>query len=317
MQDPDIYDVIIIGGGPGGMSAAQYAARARLKTLVIDKNPMAGALGKASKIENYPGIPEPIPGPELLGIMRKQAEDFGAEFVMNQVQGVKLKEEPKEVMTGDANYKSKCVIIATGSMGRKAALPGEAEFLGRGVSYCATCDSPFFKDKDVAVVGDMPVLMEELGAVAKFARNIYLVTKSKEITSEQERIIDSNPKLKLMMNYNLKEILGGDVVEKIKIADSGGVVKDLAVDGVFLYLTGAKPVVEFLMGALSLDEKGCIQTNLEDMSTSIPGVFAIGDVTCKQIRQVVVATAEGCIAALSADKFINSRSRIMSQWSSK
>jgi thioredoxin reductase (NADPH) len=317
MQEQELYDVIIIGGGPGGMAAAQYAARARLKTLVIDKNPMAGALGKASRIENYPGVQEPVPGPELLGIMRKQAEDFGAVAIMSQVQGVNLKAEPKEIMTNDAVYRSKTVIIATGSMGRKSTLPGEAEFLGSGVSYCATCDAPFFKGKDVAVVGELPVLMEELSAVARFAGTVYIVSKSRDISQEHERVIDSDPNIKLFLNHNLKEITGEDIVTKIKIADSTNEERELDVDGVFMYLAGARPVVDFLLGAVELNDEGCINVDQMDMSTSLEGVYAIGDVTCKRIRQVVVATAEGCIAALSADKYINDRTRVMAQWGNK
>jgi thioredoxin reductase (NADPH) len=202
MNDQDLYDVIIIGGGPGGMAAAQYAARARMKTLVIDKNPRAGAMGKASWIENYPGIPQPIPGPELLGIMRKQAEDFGARFEKSQVQGVNFNTEPKEVITNEADFRSKTIIIATGSMGRKPTIEGEAEFLGRGISYCATCDAPFFKSMDVAAVGELGVMLDELSAISKFVNKIFVVTRTKELTEDQKKVIDGNPKLELLLSHS-------------------------------------------------------------------------------------------------------------------
>jgi thioredoxin reductase (NADPH) len=317
MNDQDLYDVIIIGGGPGGMAAAQYAARARMKTLVIDKNPRAGAMGKASWIENYPGIPQPIPGPELLGIMRKQAEDFGARFEKSQVQGVNFNTEPKEVITNEADFRSKTIIIATGSMGRKPTIEGEAEFLGRGISYCATCDAPFFKSMDVAAVGELGVMLDELSAISKFVNKIFVVTRTKELTEDQKKVIDGNPKLELLLSHNLKEISGEETVKKVKIADGDGNEKELDVNGVFMYLTGAKPIVDFLLGAVDITDEGCIKVNSDDMSTSVPGVYAVGDVTCKPIRQVVVATAEGCIAALSADKYINDRKSVMAQWGSK
>jgi thioredoxin reductase (NADPH) len=313
MQNNDLYDVVIIGGGPGGMAAAQYAARAKLKTLVIDKNPMAGALGKASRIENYPGIQEPIPGPELLGIMRKQAEDFGAQVEIAQVQGVKFNAEPYEVFTNEAAYNTKCVIIATGSMGRKPSIPGEADFLGRGVSYCATCDAPFFKGKDVAAVGELAVMMDELESISKFVNKIYIVTPTKELSVEYKGIIEANSKLELLQGSRIKDIKGDMTVESIIIKDSEGSKKEIPVAGAFIYLTGAKPIVEFLLGAVELNSDGCIKVD-ENKATSLPGVYAIGDVTCDHVRQVVVATAEGCIAALSAEKFINDRKRIKPQW---
>lgn len=313
MVDQELYDLIIIGGGPGGLAAAQYGARAKLKTIVIDKNPMAGALGKASRIENYPGILLPIPGPELLGNMRKQAEDFGAQFQRGQVVGANLSKDPKEVMTNEGLFQGKCVIIATGAMGRKPTIAGEADFLGKGVSYCATCDAPFFRDKDVAAVGELAVMIDELSAVAKFARKIYVVTREKELTPEQEQVIKENPKLELMLSHNITEITGEFTVKSIKVSDASGSQRELEVSGVFMYLQGAQPIVEFLLGALELNPNGCIKVD-RDMSTSIPGVYAIGDVTCKQIRQVVVATAEGSIAALSADKYINERKRTRAQW---
>jgi len=310
----DIYDVVIIGGGPGGMSAAIYAARSGLSTLVVDKNPFAGALGKARWIENYPGVEGTIEGQELLGIMRKQAEGFGAKIEEGQVAGADLKSDPKQVFTNTKTFMARSVIIATGSMGRKASIPGEADLIGRGVSYCATCDAPFFKNKVVAMVGDIKALINELDEVARFAKSVYVVARNDELAKEHRALLKENPKVKIFTSSRLAEVVGEDAVSGIKILDSSEKTQTLSVDGVFLYLTGAKPITDFLLGAVELDEKGCIKTNSEDKSTSLPGVYAIGDVTCKQIRQVVVATAEGCIAALSADKYIHDRKRVRTQW---
>lgn len=313
-SENDIYDVIIIGGGPGGMSAAIYAARAGLTTLVVDKNPMAGALGKARWIVNYPGFVEPISGQELLATMRRQAEGFGAIIETGTVAGASLTGEVKEVHTNERTYRGRSVIISTGSMGRKPSIQGEAELTGRGVSYCATCDAPFFKGKVVAAVGDIRVMINELDDISRFVDRLYVIASNKDLTDEQEKTLSENEKVKLFRNQRLKSIEGKNAVEHIRVLDGNDKEHELTVDGVFLYLTGAKPITDFLMGALELNEQGCIKTDPADMSTSIPGVFAIGDVTCKQIRQVVVATGEGCIAALSADKFLHGRKSMRSQW---
>ena len=169
MDTDTMYDVVIIGGGPAGLSAAQYAARGRLNTLVLDKSKTAGALAFTSKIENYPGLPEPLPGNELLDIFREQAVGFGAEYVETQVIGAKLDAEIKEVYTMDKTYQAKTLIIATGSMGRKPSITGEKEFLGRGVSYCAICDAAFYKGKTVCVIGDSEEAVKEAGVLTRFA----------------------------------------------------------------------------------------------------------------------------------------------------
>ena len=178
------YDLIIIGGGPAGLSAALYAARARLKTLVLDRNPAAGALGSADRIENYPGIRGPVRGDDLLGIMRAQAESFGARIEKDQVYGVDVSSQPISVFTSGATLTARALIVATGSMGRAASLKGEAEFTGKGVSYCATCDAAFYKDRAVAIAGASSEVMDEIDALAKFARPIHFVTREKELPPE-------------------------------------------------------------------------------------------------------------------------------------
>jgi len=310
----DLYDVIIIGGGPAGLTAAQYASRAGLKTVVLDKSSSAGALAYSHKIENYPGIMEPVSGSDILDMFRRQALKFKAEYVETQVTGVKLNDTIKEVYADDV-YKGKTVIITTGSMGRKAWIPGEEEFLGRGVSYCATCDAAFFKDLTVCVVGDSQEAMKEAGVLARFAKEVHIVTASNKPSILPEEQTLSGNRLNMITGSRVSSIHGSNVVTHITIKNiENGKEEELPVDGVFIYLVGSRPVVDFLNASVPLGEKTCVLTH-RCMETSIPGVFAAGDVTCSEIRQVVVASAFGCIAALSAEKFIHNRDRVRSDWS--
>src|SRR5512140_2769443 len=216
MTDSDnIYDVLIVGGGPAGLAAAQYAARAKLKTLVLDKSSTAGALAYTSHIENYPGVLGPISGKELLDIFKKQALNFGAEHVTAQVIGVKVDTEIKEGFTMETSYKGKSVIIATGSMGRKPTIKGEAEFLGRGVSYCAVCDAAFYKGKDVCVIGNSEEAVKEAGYLTKFAETVYLISPTKELKVEHHPALEA-PNLKVIFASSVTAIEGSDTVEKIK-----------------------------------------------------------------------------------------------------
>jgi len=311
----DLYDVIIIGGGPAGLTAAQYASRSRLKTIVLDKSRTAGALSYSSRIENYPGINEAISGSQLLDILRSQALKFGAEYVETQVVGVNFSGEVKEVSGTDNSYKGKTVIIATGSMGRKPVIPGEEQFLGKGVSYCATCDAAFFKDLTVCVIGDSEEAVKETGVLVRFAKIVYLITPLTQPSFSMDDPSLSSDKVRIMTGSKLVSIHGTDVVTHIKVKDTeSGEESELPVDGVFIYLVGNKPVVDFLNTTVSVSEKECILTH-RSMETSIPGVFAAGDVICSEVRQVVVAAAFGCVAALSAEKFINSRKRAKADWS--
>ncbi len=310
-----VYDVIIIGGGPAGLTAAQYAARARLKTIVLDKSASAGALAYSNKIENYPGITEPLTGSEMLDLFRGQACSFGAEYVETQVVGVNFDTEMKEVYVSDGVYKGKTVIIATGSMGRKAGIPGEEEFLGKGVSYCATCDAAFFKDLTVSVIGDSEEAVKEAGVLARFAKTVYIISPLKETTFTTDDFSLPADRVRVMTNSRVVSIHGSDVVTHIKVKNmESKEEQDMAMDGVFVYLVGSRPVVDFLGESISLQEKTCVFTH-RSMETSIPGIFAAGDVTCGEVRQVVVAASYGCIAALSAERFIHNRKRAKFDWS--
>jgi len=313
MTDTDnIYDVMIIGGGPAGLAAAQYAARAELKTIVLDKSSTAGALAYASHIENYPGVPGPVSGKELLAIFKQQALNFGAEHVTAQVVGVKIDAEIKEVYTMENSFKGKSIIIATGSMGRKPAIKGEAEFLGRGVSYCAVCDAAFYKGREVCVIGNSEEAVKEAGYLTKFAETVYLISPSKELKVEHHAALET-PNLRILTGTVVTSIEGSETVEKITLMDQEKKVTDLPLSGVFVYMQGSKPIVDFLFGTMSLTEAECIESN-RMMETPTPGVFAAGDVTCTKVRQVVTAVANGAVAALSAEKYLHHRSRHKYDW---
>lgn len=309
-----VYDVLVLGGGPAGATAALYAARADLKTVVLDKAIVAGALGVTSKIANYPGVPRVMMGLELLQIMRDQAAGFGAEFVTAQVLSADVFGDPKEVQTSVGPYRGRVVIVATGKMGRKSKIPGEEKFLGRGVSYCATCDAAFFRDQVVAVVGSSKEAVEESLLVARFARKMYLIAPGERFHGDPEPLakLESNPKVELRRNQGLREVLGDESVTAIKLSGPDGEDR-LAVDGVFIYLPGNLPIIDFLEGSVEATEQGCIKVDRE-RATSVPGVYAIGDVVCSYIQQAVVAAADGAIAAMAAEKYLRGRAKARSDW---
>lgn len=308
----DIYDVIIIGGGPAGLTAAQYASRAKLRTIILDKSAAAGALAYSSKIENYPGLTKPVPGKELLDVMRRQAVGFGAEYMEAGVVGVNLSGDIKEVITMDRTYSGKTIIIATGSMGRKPSIKGEGEFLGKGVSYCAICDAAFFKGKIVCVVGNSEEAVKEAGVLARFADTVYLISPTPKLKVGNHHEL-KEPNIKVLLGHTVTAIEGSDIVEKIKMVNADKKEVELDLSGVFVYLHGNKPITEFISDVLERGKDGCIQVN-PMMEISISGVFAAGDVTCAGARQVVVAASQGCIAALSAEKYISQRNRHRIDW---
>lgn len=308
----EIYDVIIIGGGPAGLTAGIYAARANLKTLILDKSKTAGALAYASLIENYPGMEKPLSGKELLDRIRAQALSFGAEYREEQVVGVDLVSETKEIVTMNGSYKAKTVIIATGSMGRKPTIKGEGELLGRGVSYCAVCDAPFFRGKTVAVLGDSEEAAKEAVYLTEFVELCYLVTSSAKLKVEDYHPVFKNSKIKILTGYTVKEILGSDFVTGLKLSKEGQ-EETISLSGVFVFIQGSQPITDFLGEAVKVDERGFIVVN-NFMETSVRGVYAAGDVASPFIRQVVIACAQGAVAALSAEKYIRGRSRIKADW---
>ena len=217
------YDVVIIGGGPGGATAALYAARADLKTLVIDKGLTAGALGLTAKIANYPGVPGEISGLELLKIMRQQAESFGAKFVQDKVQAVDLTSEPKTIFANGGTYTTRSVIVATGSMGRGQRVKGEDDLLGHGVSYCATCDAAFFRDQIVAVAGNSDEAIEEALFLTKFVRQVHFLSPTPELKADAHMIeeISSHPKVTVHLGTAVREVMGSGRVEAVRVAQRG------------------------------------------------------------------------------------------------
>lgn len=310
------YEVLVIGGGPAGATAAIYAARAGLKTLVIDKGLTAGALGITAKIANYPGLNEEISGADLLERMREQARSFGAEFVSDRVIGVDLLSQPKMVFGNAATYNGKTVVIATGSMGRGVRVKGEDELLGQGVSYCATCDAAFFRGQEVVVAGNSDEAIEEALFLTKFVNRVHFLSPTPELKAPQQLVeeVTGNSKVILYKGASLKEIIGENKVEAVRFALRGEPEQTLPVSGAFIYLQGGKPVTDFLAGQLALNETGCLAVDRE-FRTAIPAVYAVGDLLCDHIKQAVVAAAEGAIAAMALEKDLRGRKQITVDWS--
>ena len=312
----DLYDVVIIGGGPGGASAAIYTARADLRTLVIDKGLTAGALGITAKISNYPGVPGPVSGAELTETIRNQAESFGAKFITDKVVDVDLISDPKMVIAGTGMFQTKTVVLATGSMGRTSVVKGEEEYLGRGVSYCATCDGAFFRDQPVAVVGNNDEALEEALFLSKFTDQVHLIAPTPQLKARQTLIdeMQAKPGIRLQLGTRLKAVVGNGKVEGVRIHPRGGAESLLPVSGAFIYLQGAKPITDYAEGKLEKTPEGCLVVD-GDMQTSVPGVFAVGDLLCSHIKQAVIAAADGAIAALGVDKYVNGKEKRRQDWS--
>jgi thioredoxin reductase (NADPH) len=256
-----------------------------------------------------------VTGAELVEIMREQAESFGAEFLTDKVVGVDLKSEPKMVMAGTGSFYAKVVILATGSMGRTSSVKGEEELLGRGVSYCATCDGAFFRDKTVAVIGNNDEALEETLFLTKFAEKIHLIVPTPEMKARDVLLaeVEANPKIDVRMGTRLKEISGNGTVKSIRVQPRGGSVEELPVSGAFVYLQGGKPITDYLMEQLETSPDGCLVVD-DEMQTAVPGVFAIGDLLCSHIKQAVIAASDGVIAAIAADKYINGRKKVKQDW---
>ena len=309
------YDVVVIGGGPGGTAASIYTARSELRTLVIDKGVTAGALGITSKISNYPGVPGTVTGAELVETMRQQAQAFGAEFLTDKVVGVDFSSEPKLVFAGTNTYEAKVVILATGSMGRTKTVKGEQALLGRGVSYCATCDGAFFRDQEVAVVGNNDEALEEALFLTKYVESVKLIVPTPELKARGSLVaqVKDSAKIELRPATKLKEIIGNGRVEAIRIQERAGSEEVLAVSGAFIYLQGGQPITDYLMDQVETTADGCLVVD-GDLQTTIPGVFAVGDLLCSHLKQAIVAAADGVIAAVAADKYVHGRKQPRVDW---
>ncbi|OAS21822.1 NAD(P)/FAD-dependent oxidoreductase [Paenibacillus oryzisoli] len=306
-----MHDVIIVGAGPAGASAAIYTARGNLKTLVIDKAPNTGALAITHKIANYPGVVGEMSGKDLLDTMRDQAKGFGAEFIQTTITDVDVEGETKYVFTADGMFEGKSIIIATGSKGRNRMLPGEENLMGRGVSTCATCDGAFFEGKTVAVIGDSEEALEEAQALNKFTKSIHFVVPRPELQGVYHvpELKDTN----ILYKTKPLEVLGDKQVQGLRIRTSAGGEEVLDVDGVFVFLSGSKPGTDFLQGQVPLDDDGFMILD-SSMQSSVAGVFGAGEVRRTPVKQAVVAAADGAIAAMAVDKFINKRAQLIPQY---
>lgn len=305
-----IYDVIILGAGPAGLAAGLYAGRSRLSTLIVEKGKDGGQIAITNEIENYPGqIVEGESGPSLIARMTEQAAKFGVERVTDVINAVELEGEIKTVKSAKAEYQAKNVIIATGAYSRPIGCKGEAEFIGKGVSYCATCDANFFEDFEVFVVGGGDSAVEEAMYLTKFARKVTIIHRRDELRaakSIQEKAF-ANPKIEFFWDSVVEELYGdeilqGMIVKNVKTGETRKVEADEE-DGMFgiFGFIGTVPNSKIFEGIIDMDERGYIKTD-DDMHTNIPGVYAAGDVRVKSLRQVVTAAADGAIAAVQVER---------------
>ena len=301
-------NMIIIGSGPAGLTAAVYAARANLEPLLIEGKEPGGQLTLTTLVENYPGFSDGIMGPQLMEEMRKQAQRFGAEIVNSHVHAVKLKEQPFRVYYGDQEVQAKTVVISTGSSAKLIGIETEIQLMGHGVSTCATCDGFFYRGKEIAVVGGGDSAMEEATFLTKFATKVSVIHRREALRASkimQDRA-SGNPKIHFVWNTVVEEILGsretGVTGLKVRNIKTQG-VSELKVDGLFVAI-GHNPNTEIFKGQVDLDDLGYIKTQPDSTRTNIPGVFACGDVQDPVFRQAVTAAGTGCMAAIEAERWL-------------
>ncbi len=300
------YDIIIIGGGPAGLTAGIYTARARLRSVLIERGAVGGQIVNSEWVENYPGVKGSISGLELTQTMYEQATGFGLETVYADVTGIEVDGRQKTVKTSEGDFIAPAVIIAGGSDRQKLGVPGEAEFTGRGVSYCATCDGAFFKEKTVAVVGGGNAALTEAVDLTKFADKVYLihrrdVLRGMKILEEKAR---ATGKIEFLFNTEVDEVLGDKFVTGLRIRNNkDGKTSTLKVDGAFMAI-GFLPNTGYLKGTVEMDELNTVIVDAH-MATSVAGIYAAGDIRSQSIRQVVGATGDGAIAAINAEKYVH------------
>lgn len=309
-EEGGVWDVIIIGSGPAAFSAGVYTTRGAASTLILGGEKWGGQLMLTGVVDNYVGFPDGIAGPELMVNMRKQVERFGAEFVEKNVIKVDFSSRPFKVSTGERDYLAKSVIVATGALTKWLDVPGEKELIGKGVSTCAPCDAPFFKEKIVAVVGGGDAAMEEANVLTKYASKVYLIHRRDEFRASpaMQIKVKDNPKVEILWNTEVKEVLGTNKVEGIKIINNkDNSEREIFLDGVFVAV-GHKPDSDIFSGILERDENGYIVNKDLHLKTSVPGVFVAGDVFDKEFKQAIVSSGLGCIAAMQALKHLETES---------
>jgi thioredoxin reductase (NADPH) len=301
-----VHDVIVIGSGPAGYTAAIYAARAQLTPLVFEGTQFGGALMTTTEVENYPGFREGITGPELMDEMREQALRFGADLRMEDVDAVSLDGHVKSVTVGDETYQARAVILAMGAAARHLGVPGEEALIGLGVSTCATCDGFFFRDQDIAVVGGGDSAMEEATFLTRFARSVTLIHRRDEFRASKIMLerARANEKIKFLTNTQVTSIEGDPKVTGVRLRNTiTGEESELAVTGVFVAI-GHDPRSDLVRGQVDLDPEGYVQVEGRTTSTSIEGVFACGDLVDHTYRQAVTAAGTGCSAAIDSERWL-------------
>jgi len=301
----EAWDVAIIGSGPASLTAAIYTTRGAASTIILGGEEWGGQLMLTTDVDNYPGFPEGIQGPELMEKMRKQAERFGAEFVQKNVTAVDFSKRPFELMTGETKYLAKSVIIATGAETRWLGVPGEDKLRGRGVSSCAPCDAPFFKGKNVIVIGGGDSAMEEALVLTKYAESVTIIHRREEFraSAAMQKRVSENKKIKVLWNTEVTGFTGEQKLEKVLLKNSKtGETSEMAVDGAFVAI-GHTPSTEIFKGKIELDEKGYVAVR-DHTQTSVEGVFVAGDVHDYRYKQAITAAGFGCMASLEALKFL-------------
>lgn len=303
----NMYDIIIVGGGPGGLAAAIYGARSRLRTLLIEKGKTGGQAATTEDMENYPGFAKGTTGPGLMEAFTEHAKSFGAEIVRGEVSKLDLEEKIVHTKSGES-YHGKTIILSPGAVPRTLNIPGEHALRGKGVSYCATCDADFFTDLDIVILGNGDAAVEEANYLTKFANSVTIIVIHDEGILDAAPMLQDrafkNPKIKWVWNSTLSEIKGDGIVESVVLKNvKTNELTEMETNGVFIYV-GTVPQTAFLKDSgLKLDTRGYIITN-EQMETNIEGVFGVGDARVKYLRQVITAAADGAIAAVAAEKFI-------------
>lgn len=304
-----VENVMIIGSGPAGLTAAIYAARANLQPLMVEGYESGGQLMTTTDVENYPGFPDGIMGPDLMMITRKQAERFGTRFITKNVTRVDFSQRPFKIWIDEDLYEAKTVIISTGASAKYLGLENERRLLGRGVSACATCDGAFFKDQEVCVVGGGDTAMEEANFLTRFASRVHIVHRREEFRASKimvERAL-KNPKISVLYNSQLVDVLGEKGVKGVKLKNTEtGEVQEMKMDGVFIAI-GHKPNTDLFQDQIETNEVGYILTKGKSTYTSVEGVFAAGDVQDPVYRQAVSAAGSGCMAAIDAERWLESQ----------
>lgn len=309
-QDQNIENVIIIGSGPAGLTSAIYTSRANLQPLMIEGEEAGGQLMTTTEVENFPGFEHGITGPDLIEVMRKQAERFGTRFITRNVTKVDFSQRPFKVWVGDKLLLAKSIIISTGASAKYLGLPSEKQYSNRGVSACATCDGAFFRNQEIGVVGGGDTAMEEAQFLTRFASKVYLIHRRDHFRASKimtERAM-KNPKIEVLWNTEVDEVLGdGKSMTGAKLRNIlNGTVKELPITGLFLAI-GHKPNTELFKGMLDMNETGYLITQPNTTYTNIPGVFAAGDVQDHVYRQAITAAGTGCMAAIDTERWLEAQ----------